>query len=412
LHSRAASKSEDRPEELRNLLESIYGSLQRDSSNASTWTPFHNAIERGQNETVEHLIAINFSIDQQDKLGNTPLHEAVQYNNSQAVQLLLRGGAAIQIKNNNGNTPLHLAAFTSDYGIVHQLLREEALPTELNFAGQAPIHIAALHGCMEAVRAFISTGVDIDFRDYLGNSPLHYAALTNQPNIALMLIQAGCAMNPQNEDGNSPLHFATKAALKDLSTLLLRNGAKVSTQNKDGQTPVDPEFLIELPSLVTRSLLDALATEKSIPKVLPECTLNIETSGLCSECANFSFWFSNAAPSMYHEHYTSYTALQQSAAQGCKLCNVISTSILADSGDTLTKEPATDLAVKILLSIYRKDGNPQDLLVVRMGSEIVTSLEPVMTNIMYSPQITYRKKNVNVIQWTRKQSEATREWIF
>jgi len=93
-----------------------------------------------------------------------------------------------------------------------------------------------------------------------------------------------------------------------------------------------------------------------------------------------------------HEYYTSYATLQQSAAQGCKLCKVISTSILADSGEMPTKQPATDLAVKMLLSKYRKDGNPQDLLVVRMGSEIVTSLEILITKSIYSPQITYQRK--------------------
>jgi ankyrin repeat protein len=340
LHSRAASKPEDPPEELRYLLESMHGSLQRDSSDVSIWTPFHDAIERGQNEVVKYLIASNFSMDKQGKLGNTPLHEAVQCNNSQAVQLLLQGGVAIQTKNNNGNTPLHLAAFTSDYGIVHQLLREEAYPRELNSAGQAPIHIAVLHGCMEAIRAFISASLDIDYKDCFGNSPLHYAALTNQPNIASMLIQAGCTMNPQNEDGNSPLHFATKAAFEDLAALLLRNGAKMSTRNKDGQTPMDPEFLIELPSVVTKSLLDTLATEKSITKVIPESALDIKTSELCSECANFSFWLSTAAQSMSRGHHTSYSALQLSVAQVCKLCKAMAMSIFGGSGDMPTKHVA------------------------------------------------------------------------
>ncbi|PQE17175.1 ankyrin repeat protein [Rutstroemia sp. NJR-2017a WRK4] len=387
-HSRAASKPEDPPEELRNLLESIHGSLNLASSDVSTWTSFHDAIKRDQNEVVEYLFASNFSMDQQDKLGNTPLHEAVQYKNSQAVRLLLLGGAAIQMKNNNGNTALHLAVYTSEYGILNQLLRKEASPMEWNSAGQAPIHIAALHGCIEALRAFISASLDIDYKDNFGNSSLHYSALTNQPNIALMLIQAGCAMNPQNEEGNSPLHFATKAAFEDLAALLLGNGAKMSTQNNDSQTPMDPEFLIGLPSPVTSSLLTALATEKCASMVVPECALDVETAGLCSVCANFSFWLSTAVQSMFHGHHTSYNALQQSAAQGCKLCKVISTSILADSGDMPTKKPATGLTVRILLSILRKDGNPQDLLVVRMGSEIVTSLELLGTS-MYNPQICY-----------------------
>jgi ankyrin repeat protein len=389
LHSRAASKSKEHTKELQDLLESMYGSIQPGPSDGLTWTPFHDAIEQGQNEAVEYLIASNVSLDQQDKLGNTPLHEAVQYRNAQAVQVLLHGGAAIQIKNNNGNTPLHLAASTSDYGLVHQLLREEASPNEINFSGQAPIHVAVLHGCTEAVRAFISAGVDIDFKDYLQNSPLHYAVLTNQQNIALMLIQAGCAMNSQNEDGNSPLHFVTRIASKALSTLLLRNAAIVDIRNRKGQTPTDSGFLTGLPSEVTRSLLEALATEKTTPKVLPEYALEVETLGFCSKCANFAFWVNTVAHSMYHEHHASYRALQQSAGQGCKLCDVILKSILANIGTMSTEQPATYLTVKFLLSRNRKDGNSQDLLIVRMGPAIVTSLELFVAKGMYSQQVSY-----------------------
>ncbi|KAF4624234.1 hypothetical protein G7Y89_g13939 [Cudoniella acicularis] len=374
-HSRAASKSKKHPKELQELLESMYGSIKSGPSDGFTWTPFHNAIEQGQNEAVEYLIASNVSLDQQDKLGNTPLHEAVQYKNSQAIQLLLQGGAMIQIKNNNGNTPLHLAAFTSDYGIVHQLLREEASPNEVNLSGQAPIHVAVLHGCTEAVRAFISAGVDIDFRDHLKNSALHYAVVTNQSNIASMLIQVGCAMNPQNEDGNSPLHFATRIASKALSTLLLRNAAIVDIRNREIQTPIDSGFLTGLPSEVTRTLLEALAIEKTTPKVLPKYEFDVETLGLCSKCESFPFWLNTSAQSMYHEHHSSYRALQQSADKGCRLCDVISKSILADMGSIPTDQQATYLAVKFVLSRDHEDGNSQDLFMVRMGPEIVTSLE-------------------------------------
>jgi ankyrin repeat protein len=389
-HSRVASKSTEHPKELQELLESMYGSIQPGPSDGLTWTPFRDAIEQGQNEAVEYLIASNISLDRQDRLGNTPLHEAVRYKNAQAVQLLLRGGAMIQTKNNIGNTPLHLAAFASDYGIVQQLLREEASPNEVNFVGQAPIHVAVLHGCREAVSAFISAGVDIDFRDNMQNSPLHYTVFTNQPNIASMLIQAGCAMNSQNEDGNSPLHFATRIVLKAVSTLLLRNGATVDIRNKEGQTPTDSGFLTGFSSSVTRLFLEALTTEKATPKVLPEYALDVETLGFCSQCANFAFWLNTAAQSMYHEHHASFTALQRSASQGCKLCDVILKSILAGIGTMPTDQPATYLAVKINLSRNRKDGNSQDLLIVRMGSEIVTSLELFVAKGMYSQQVSYQ----------------------
>jgi ankyrin repeat protein len=387
LHSRAASNSKEVPKELQDLLKHIYGSVQQGPSDESTWTPFHDAIEQGQNEAVEYLIASNASLDQQDKLGNTPLHEAVQYRNAQALQVLLRCGAASQIKNNNGNTPLHLAAFTSAYGLVHQLLREEALPNEINFSGQAPIHVAVLHGRTEAVRAFISSGVDIDLKDYLQNSPLHYAVFTNQQNIALMLIRGGCAVNSQNEDGNSPLHFATRIASNPLSTLLLRNAARVDIRNKEGQTPTDPRFLIGLPSKVTGSLLEALATEKTTPRILPEYSFEVETLGFCSKCDNFAFWANTAAQSMYHEHHCSFRALQQSAGQGCRLCDLILKSILADVGTTPTDQPATNISVKFLFSRNRGDGNSQDLLIVRMGREVVTSLELFVDKGMYSQQL-------------------------
>jgi hypothetical protein len=55
-----------------------------------------------------------------------------------------------------------------------------------------------------------------------------------------------------------------------------------------------------------------------------------------------------------------------------------------------TDQPATYLAIKINLSKNRKDSNSQDLLIVRIRSEIVTSLELFVAKGIYNQQVSYQ----------------------
>ena len=377
LHCRAASRSGSIPKELKDLLQSIYGDFgAAPTTGVSRLTPFHNAIRQNQDGVVDYLIASNMSLEQKNKTGNTPLHEAVRFQARGVVKALLRGGAMINSQNNAGNTALHLAAFVGDVGITQELLREEAPVNVLNFAGQLPIHLAVLHSCTDVVRTFISSGVDLDLSDSKGNTALHYAVLTNQEAMISMLSQGGCAMNPQNQAGNTPLHLATSSTSEVIFSSLLPNGARSDIKNHDGRLPYSINSL-ENPTRSPRlsSKLDN-PQDRSLDISLSSKSEG-DASTLCYKCANFAYWVNTSARSMYHDHHSSYRALQQSSNVGCKLCKAILELISTSDSvpDTSRNQILTNIVVKVDLCRNSKGRTFQDLLIVKMGNEVVATLE-------------------------------------
>ena len=73
-------------------------------------TPLHFAVDRGQVEAAEVLVAAGAAVDAQDESGSTPLAYAVVCEHEAVISLLLKAGADVNLADRDGETPLSAAS--------------------------------------------------------------------------------------------------------------------------------------------------------------------------------------------------------------------------------------------------------------------------------------------------------------
>lgn len=73
-------------------------------------TPLHYAVQMGQKDAAELLLANHAEVDARDKDGQTPLLLTADRGYTQIAELLLAHGADVNAKDHNSETPLHIAA--------------------------------------------------------------------------------------------------------------------------------------------------------------------------------------------------------------------------------------------------------------------------------------------------------------
>jgi len=119
-------------------------------------SPLHEAVTRGDEATLQALLANGAPPDVRDAQGFTPLHLAAQQGSVHAATALLDAGADVDAVNAHGNTPLFVAVFNSQgRGALIQLLRARgADPFHANNSGQTPLGLAKLIGNYDVARFF------------------------------------------------------------------------------------------------------------------------------------------------------------------------------------------------------------------------------------------------------------------
>ena len=151
----------------------------------------------------------------------TPLHRAVEAGEIQTVEALLAYGAAATAKTTHGLTALH---FLRGFGV------EEALKLRVLIAagaditaqtrdGSTPIHFSAANMDAALITEMVLVGADINAKDNDGNTPLHAVVF---PHMLPSLLAAGADPTARNEAGETPLIAAEKDGKADLATDLRR----------------------------------------------------------------------------------------------------------------------------------------------------------------------------------------------
>ena len=108
-------------------------------------TPLHWAVDRGQKETTELLLANQADVNAKGKVGQSPLHYAAVNGSRILAELLLREKAEVDARSNAGETPLHWAADGGQKDVVQLLLANKADINAKDRQGRTPLH-HALHG--------------------------------------------------------------------------------------------------------------------------------------------------------------------------------------------------------------------------------------------------------------------------
>ncbi len=151
--------------------------------------PIHDAVKKGDLETVKALVAKNPGlVYSKNGAGETPLHLAAEGRRVDVAEFLLANKADVNAKGVEGYTPLHWAAAKDYKDFAELLLANKADVNAKAFMGITPLHLAAT-GCHEdLVELLLTNGADVNAKIRVtGATPWQWAKHCKDKDLAELL---------------------------------------------------------------------------------------------------------------------------------------------------------------------------------------------------------------------------------
>ena len=155
----SAVLNEDK-EEVENLIRNGARLNVRDKT-VEGMTPLHAAIETGNIEIMQMLLAYGAKPNARDFQKRTPLMMLDEDAEPEMVRILLSYGANIRLTDAGRNTVLHHFAAFDEPEMMKFLIQYGADPNARNKQGRTPLMFAAENDNAEALRALLESGADI-----------------------------------------------------------------------------------------------------------------------------------------------------------------------------------------------------------------------------------------------------------
>jgi ankyrin repeat protein len=181
-----------------------------------------------------------YFLDQKDELKMTPFHWAVEGGNEEVVELLLVHGADVNVEDYTGFTPLQRSFENGDEIVAQQLLDQDAVFTIHRF-GPNPFYQAARWGNKRMLSMLLERGPDINEFDSDGIAALHQAVLNGESTSVQLLLDLGANSNAMSNDPCNkiaPLHLVPDIHGERIVKLFLNRGANLEAQDYSGRTPL------------------------------------------------------------------------------------------------------------------------------------------------------------------------------
>ena len=190
-------------------------------------TPLILAVERGQKETAQILLAHEADVNWKNSQGITALLEAVTKDNREMAALLLANKADTEIKYNIGNpgvrTILQYAVENGKKEMAESLLAHGAQVNAQDDTGRTALHLAVSHGSSPMVEMLLAHGADVNLKDNQGNTAMDLAGNQSGAGARFGVTAGGAApLSYQWQFNGSP---ATPGTTNDIITLLRQHGA-------------------------------------------------------------------------------------------------------------------------------------------------------------------------------------------
>jgi cytohesin len=166
------------------------------------------AVGSGRLAVARQLFGHGAGISAADDKGRTPLHRAVDSGDPQALDWVLARHPDVNARDNVGRTALHDAAVAGDPALIERLLARGARADVADAKGWAALHLAANRGFGPVVRVLAAHGADVNARDRQGKTPLHVAAAFGQGGAVRALLASRADANARDHRGQTPLHEA------------------------------------------------------------------------------------------------------------------------------------------------------------------------------------------------------------
>ena len=231
LHVAAAGNADPRVIDL--LARDIENVVDQDGD-----TPLHWAARWNENEEIiDKLLSLGYSLEQADSAGDTPLHMAAYSNNLEVISLLLRKDADPYARGRYDAVPLHnAAAGNSDPKVIEKLVdrMEEKLVDHM----EKNARVGRVEGGYQ--KEFLGKNPSVvDVRDRDEETPLHWAVREGgRVEVIRTLLGKRADANAKNREGDTPLHVAVRSGNGDIINLLLdEGGANPELRNNEGRRP-------------------------------------------------------------------------------------------------------------------------------------------------------------------------------
>ena len=207
----------------------------------------HEAAENGYHEPLKYHLIAGTDINSKDENGMTPLHLAVQHGQKEITELLIAKGADLNAKTKPKDhdsisesqklfmpveipkTALDLTALDYFDSPEEKAVKNEIAALLRKHGGKhGSIHSAAKYGDIQGVREFLSVGADVNAMDTFGSTPLHEAALLGHKELGEFLIAEGADVNAKGFGDSTLLHYAARLGAIEIAEWLIANGANVN----------------------------------------------------------------------------------------------------------------------------------------------------------------------------------------
>jgi ankyrin repeat protein len=192
-----------------------------------------DAVMRGDEASVDQLLAKHADVNAPQADGATALHWAVFRSDKAMVDLLLRAGANPKAANREGSTPLWLACITGNAPVIEALLKAGADANEPLPLGRTPLMVASRTGNVDAIKVLLDHGANVNAKESLrGTTALMWAADEGHAGAIQLLVEHGADIKAQSdpaERGRGPALGKSNDPRKAVAALGKALAAGIST---------------------------------------------------------------------------------------------------------------------------------------------------------------------------------------
>ena len=209
-------------------------------------SPLADAAEKGDQKSVQRLLASAAEVNATQTDGMTALHWAAYHDDLPTAKSLVAAGAGAGNQNRYGVTPLSLACTNGSEAMVALFLGAGADPNSSLPGGEPVLMTAARTGDPGTVKALIKHGAKVNAKGKRSQAALMWAAADGHTEVVKLLIGAGADIRATLDSGFTPMLFAAREGRTDVVHTLLEAGidvdeavaAQKSRRLKRGTTPL------------------------------------------------------------------------------------------------------------------------------------------------------------------------------
>jgi ankyrin repeat protein len=195
-----------------------------------------HAVENGNYEMVQVLLAAGASVNTKDKSSRSPLMRLSDSATPELVRVLLAAGAKINARDDSHETPLMNAVSDSGVEVVRLLVESGARVDRKSDEGKTVLIFAAENDSPEVTKYLLSLGAELEATNDEGETALLVAASNGNSHVVKVLLEAGANVNAADHYGSTPLLNAIRSEKVESARLLLDAGADVTTRTRDGES--------------------------------------------------------------------------------------------------------------------------------------------------------------------------------